>query len=259
MLSDSPRATVNDSLDISGVMAALGLAESQCGIGIELYLAKIGVSSPDKAIAGLTDIAGSLAGRCKLLSELDNDSKMDVLKILATFAYQDYSRSAASVRPCDCCHGSGFIEAEVFTNKVHTPLPNKEFVKASLQMGVNDFRPSEYDVVRSVRDVVRVMCRKCNGKGVLSNSCRCHGKGKVIDKEKTEQQGGVPFWKPCERCDSRGYSRLKFSAVLAGLQTIIDIRKTRAYEEIQPFFELLVDECYKLESGADVALAKVTV
>ena len=117
VISDSPRATASDSLDVSGVMAAIGVAYSQCGLGVELYLAKIGVSSPDKAVTMLADVVQDLAIQCKPLSELDSHVRERVLQILATFAYQDYSRSAASVRTCDCCKGLGFIEAEVFMNR----------------------------------------------------------------------------------------------------------------------------------------------
>src|SRR5690606_18159624 len=42
------------------------------------------------------------------------------------FAYQDYARSAASVRRCDCCDGSGFTEAEVFTNKIQYPTASHQ-------------------------------------------------------------------------------------------------------------------------------------
>lgn len=254
MLSDSPRATASDSLDISGVMTALGLAESQCGIGIELYLAKIGVSSPDKAVTGLVDIAGRLAERCRPIADLDDDVKIRVLQILATFAYQDYSRSAASVRKCDCCKGTGFIEAEVFTNKVTFPWGRPPYwAKMSRAVG-----PGDWEKWNSVREEVRVKCSTCDGKGVISNACRCHGKGKVIDKEKTAAQGGVPVWRECERCSGRGYARLKFSTVVEGVRTAWDVKKTTAYDHIQPFFETLITECHKQEAYADSVLAKVT-
>ncbi|HAT7708632.1 TPA: antitermination protein, partial [Enterobacter roggenkampii] len=110
------------------VMAALGLAESKCGIGIELYLAKIGISSPDKAVMGVYEMAKRLAGRTKVFDGLQEDTKQRVLQLLATFAFQDYSRSAASVRKCDCCHGEGFIDAEVFSTKTYTPSREKRFI-----------------------------------------------------------------------------------------------------------------------------------
>lgn len=258
MLSDSPRATASDGLDVSGVMAAIGVAYSQCGLGVELYLAKIGVSSPDKAVTMLADIAHGLATQCKPLSELDTHVRERVVQILATFAYQDYSRSAASVRTCECCKGTGFIEAEVFTTKVHTPAREREFVRISKHMGVKDIKPSVYEVHRQIRETEQILCPTCKGKRVVSNSCRCHGKGKVIDKEKTERQGGIPVWKDCERCQARGYARLKFSTVVSGIRTAWDVKKTTAYDHLQPFFEMLVTECHKREAIADNVLSKVT-
>lgn len=259
MFSDSPRATATDSLDISGVMAALGLAESKCGIGIELYLAKIGISSPDKAVMGVYEIAKRLAGRTKAFDGLQEDTKQRVLQLLATFAFQDYSRSAASVRKCDCCHGEGFIDAEVFSTKTYTPSREKRFVKAALQMGDKTIRPSAYQVYREQRDIERVQCPSCKGKRVLSNACRCHGKGKVVDQEKTKEMGGIPVWKTCDKCSGRRYRRLKFSTVFEGVQTAWDVKKTFAYDHLQPFFESLVTECHKEEAFADSVIAKVTM
>lgn len=258
LISDSPRATASDSLDVSGVMAAIGVAYSQCGLGVELHLAKIGVSSPDKAVTMLVERAEGLANKCKPLSELSTDISERVVQILATFAYQDYSRSAASTRKCDCCNGSGFIDAEVFSTKTHMSAKNKKFVRASVMMGVDGFMPSEYEVRRDLREVVKVLCPSCKGKRVLSNSCRCHGKGRVIDKDKTAKFGGVPVWKPCERCQERGYARLKFSTVLDGVRTVWDVKKTTAYDHLQPFFESLVSECHMAESYADIVLSRVT-
>ncbi|HDV9098336.1 TPA: antitermination protein, partial [Enterobacter kobei] len=121
MFSDSPRATASDSLTGTDVMAALGLAGHKCGFGFDLYLSKIGISSPDIALERLYEQARKLSGKFRALSELDESARSGVLKVLCAFAYQDYSRSAASTRKCDCCDGGGFTEAQVFTNKVSYP------------------------------------------------------------------------------------------------------------------------------------------
>lgn len=253
-ITDAPRATASDSLSISEVMAALGLAGLKSGIGLDLYLAKIGISAPDKAVEGLYEIAKRLAGQCKAISELEEDIKQRVLQILATFAYQDYSRSAASVRQCECCAGEGFIEAEVFTLKAAmgklTQLSEVKLVRFDTPMPGNDLKPK--------REIVRALCRACKGKKVISNSCRCHGKGKVVNKDKTEALGGIPVWEECDKCSGRGYRRLKFSTVLEGIQTAWDVKKTFAYDHVQPFFEMLVTECHKEEAQADLMLSKVT-
>ena len=254
MFSDSPRATASERLTGTDVMAALGLAGSKCGFGFDLYLAKIGISSPDRAMEALYESAVEISRRYKVVSELSEGERRRVLEIMCAFAYQDYSRSAASVRRCDCCNGEGFIEAEVFTNKASFPWGKAPYwAKMSRAVG-----PGDWEKWSSVREVVKVKCKTCDGKGVISNSCRCHGKGKVLDKDESERQG-VPVNKTCDRCGGRGYARLKFSTVLEGIRTVTDIKKTSGYEQYQPLFEDLVGECHKQESYADTMLSKVTM
>lgn len=88
MFSDSPRATASDSLTGTDVMAALGLAGHKCGFGFDLYLSKIGISSPDIALERLYEQARKLSGKFRALSELDESARSGVLKVLCAFAYQ---------------------------------------------------------------------------------------------------------------------------------------------------------------------------
>lgn len=253
MLSDSPRATASDGLTGTDIMAALGLVNAKCGFGFDLYLAKIGVSTPDRAMELLYESAERLSIRFNIVSELSHDVRKRVLEVLCAFAYQDYTRSAASVRKCSCCAGAGFTEAQVFTNKCSYPW-GKPPCWAKMSRAV---LPSHWERWIEAREIVKVKCSTCNGKGVISNSCRCNGKGKVLDKEASERIG-LPVMKVCERCSGRGYARMKFSTVLEGVRAVTDIKKTVAYEQLQPFFEDLVSECHKQESYADVILSRVT-
>ena len=98
MFSDSSRATATDNLTGTDVMAALGLVNAKCGFGFDLYLAKIGISSPDRAIEALYGASLDLYRRFKSVTELDEKVRQRVLEIMCAFAYQDYARSAASVR-----------------------------------------------------------------------------------------------------------------------------------------------------------------
>ncbi|MFP1783168.1 antitermination protein [Lonsdalea quercina] len=237
-LSDQSPATATESLSISEVMAAIGMTHQAAGVGLDLYLAKVGISSPDKAVEGLFGIARRLAGRSKAISQLDEDIKLKLLQVLATFAYQDYSRSAASVRKCDCCNGDGFIEAEVVTMKNMLTLPG---------------------AARQVREVVRLLCQECSGKGVVSNSCRCHGKGVVVDKEKTEANGGIPVFKECPRCAGKGYARLPAENVRRAICSVVmDVSQPTWSRNYKPFYESLVESCYAEEGNTDVVLSKVT-
>lgn len=141
----------------------------------------------------------------------------------------------------------------MFTNKVSYPWGKPPYW-SKMSRAV---RPSDWESWTQAREVVRVKCKPCNGKGVISNSCRCHGKGKVLDKAESERQG-VPVMKACDRCGGRGYARLKFSTVIEGINTVAEIKKTAAYDQLQPLFEELVAECHKQESMADAILSKVT-
>lgn len=255
-INDSPRATASDALTGTDYMAAFGLADSKAGIGFDLFLAKHGVSSPEQSVESLYQYALTQASQYSSIAKLSTDIKRGVLQTLAMFAFQDYSRSAASVRPCECCSGQGFIDAEVFTTKTHTPWVAREIAHASVQFGLKVI-PSSYEVQRQHREKARVLCHECKGKKVISNACRCHGKGKVIDRQKTELQG-VPVESECCKCNGLGYSRLKFSAVLAGLKAITpDIGKSTAYEQFKPFYEMLIIKCFKEEAIADDMLRKV--
>ncbi|WP_076707031.1 antitermination protein [Yersinia enterocolitica] len=258
MISDSPRATASDSLTGTDIMAALGLADLKSGFGLDLFLAKQGISNPHRAVESLTQYALKESVKYKAISKLDEDIKQSVVQTLARYAFADYARSAASVRECECCKGEGFIESEVFTTKTSMPLFNREIVKGSISFGVEGFRPSEYEVHRDLREKVRLLCKPCGGKGVISNSCRCNGKGAVVDKEKSEQQG-VPVYKTCGKCSGRGYSRLKFSDVYEAIREHLpELASSTCYESFKPFYELLVTKCLMEEGEADSMFAKVT-
>ena len=238
MISDSPRATASDSLTGTDVMAAMGMTQERASMGYSAFLGKMGISSNDreKAIELLTQYAMKNCDKVAALRKLEDDIKPKVMQLLATSAFEDYSRSAASTRTCDCCNGEKFIEAEVATMK---------FIG----------RPE----LKEKKEKVRVLCQKCHGKGVISNACRCHGKGIVLDEAKTKQQGGVPAYKTCSRCSGRGYARLLPDSVRQIISsTLIDIPETTWRRSYKDFFESLVGECIKQEEYANSMLKKVT-
>lgn len=43
-ISDSSRATASEQLSVTDVMAALGMTQAEAGIGLAMYLGKLGVS-----------------------------------------------------------------------------------------------------------------------------------------------------------------------------------------------------------------------
>lgn len=254
-LSDESPATRTDSLSITDVMAAIGMTHQEGSIGLDLFLAKIGVSSPDKAIEGLMGIANGLAGRCKPISELDGDTKSELLQVLATFAYQDYARSAASVKPCPDCT-DGFIDSEVFSTKWSKPagLDIPDWAK-----GMRAIKPDEWYLSRKVKEVVRVQCPTCGGKAVVSNSCRCKGRGQVVDEVATKANGGLPVYKECPKCKGNGYRKMPSENVRRAVcLQVMDIPETSWRRHYKPLYEVIVGECFKEESKASAALNKIT-
>lgn len=260
-INDLPHSTSSETLTGTDVMAAMGMTQSRAALGYSAFIGKMGISSNDreKAIELLTRYAMKACDQVSALRRLDKDTKPRVMQILAISAYEDYARSAASVRQCDCCGGERFIEAEVFSMKTHTPAKENEFIKMSIRMGVKDIRPSQYEVRRQVREIQRVLCTKCKGKGVISNACRCNGKGVVLDEAKMKQQGGVPAHKTCSRCNGRGYSRLLPESVRRFINdNVVEIPETTWRRSYKDFFESLVGECIRQEEHANNMLKKVT-
>lgn len=238
MISDAPRATASDSLTGTDIMAAIGMTQSRAPLGFSAFLGKMDISDYDRerAIDLLTKYAIEHCDKVAALRKLENDVKPKVMQVLATFAFADYSRSAASTRTCDCCHGNKFVEAEVMTMK-HIGRPH----------------------LSEKRETVKVLCHKCKGKGVLTNACQCNGKGTVLDKEKTILQRGVPAYKTCSRCNGRGYARLLPDSVRKYIcATVMDIPETTWRRSYKDFFESLVGECIKQEEYANQMLNKVT-
>ncbi|MFQ6282006.1 antitermination protein [Yersinia enterocolitica] len=252
MISDSPRATASDSLTGTDIMAALGLADLKSGFGLELFLAKQGISNPNRAVESLTQYALKESVKYKAISKLDKNIKQNVVQTLARYAFADYARSAASFRECECCKGKGFIEADVFTMKSHYTMQLPQFAKDFGQS------PSDFEVKRKVEETVRLLCKPCGGKGVVSNSCRCNGKGTVVDKEKSEQQG-IPVYKTCGKCSGRGYSRLPSSEACAALEEFVgEIPETTWRRNFKPMYESLISKCHAEEGLADTQLHAVT-
>lgn len=244
-----PCGITADTLTITDVMAALGLATSKSAIGIELYLAKAGVLAPDNIIAFINELATQRATRNRALQAMEDDLRGEFLRILAGYVFRDYSLSAASKISCSSCDGTGFIDAEVFTNKVTYPdgKPPK-WVKVT-----KGIYPSYWEEVKSIREQVRVICKACNGKGHIKNECRCRGRGEILDKKKSELQG-LPVYKPCPRCSGRGYPRLKDTEVFKAL----GVTETTWRRNFKLFFDRLVEYCHVEESFAEKMLERVT-
>lgn len=245
MISDSPRATASDSLTGTDIMAAMGMTQERAAMGYSAFLGKMGISNNDRerAIALLAEYALTKCDKVAALRKLGAGVKPLVMRQLAIFAFEDYSRSAASVKQCDCCTGQGFIEADVFTNKFRKP-EGKMTVSGMVK----------------VKETMRVLCKKCNGTGTLSAACSdCHGRGKAVDQKETKKQG-VPVMNDCKRCGGRGYERIPSTEAYAALSQITDAVSLDTWKKsVKPFYVQLISKLEIEESRANAALNKVTV
>lgn len=231
--------TSPDTLTGTDYIAAMGMTMSRATMGYCAFMGKIGVSENDarRAVSLLTDFALQTCDRVAALRKLDTNVKPAVMQVLATYAYLDYCRSAASVKPCECCNATGFIAAEVVTMK-------------SMLSGVGR---------REVREQVRVRCKACAGKGVVSSACRdCNGRGRAVMRKESERQG-VPVMGDCKRCCGRGYERIPAVEAFRAISEITDSISLATWDRSgKPFYDQLIGKLEIEESWANAALNKVT-
>ena len=231
--------TSPDTLTGTDYIAAMGMAMARAPIGYSAFMGKVGVSENDaaRAVSLLTEFALQSCDKVAALRKLDTDIKPAVMQVLATYAYMDYCRSAASVKPCECCHAKGFIEADVFSMK--SPLSG--------------------GYARNVKDTVRVLCKQCGGKGVVSTACRdCNGRGRAVMKADIEKQG-VPVMGDCKRCCGRGYERIPAVEAFRSVCEITNSISLATWDRSgKPFYDQLIGKLEIEESWANAALNKVT-
>ncbi|MGQ9451784.1 antitermination protein Q [Leclercia sp. TB492] len=244
MISDSPRATASDSLTGTDIMAAMGMTQERAAMGYSAFLGKMGISKNDRdrAISLLAEYALTKCDKVAALRKLEAGVKPLLMRQLAAFAFEDYSRSAASVKQCDCCAGQGFIQADVFTNKYRKP-EGKMTVAGMVK----------------VKESARVLCKKCDGTGLVSAACSdCRGRGKAVSKELTDQQG-VPVLADCKRCGGRGYERIPSTEAYAAVCLITDTISVATWEKsVKRFYDQLITKFDIEEAWAEAQLKQIT-
>lgn len=255
MISDSPRATASDSLTGTDIMAAMGMTQERAAMGYSAFLGKMGISNNDRerAIELLAQYALTKCDKVPALRKLDCAVKPLVMRQLATFAFENYSRSAASVKQCDCCSGQGFIEADVFTIKSHYTMKLPQWAKDLKQS------PSDFEVKRHVKEVAKILCSTCKGKKVVSCACKdCHGRGKAVNQDLTEKQG-VPVLADCKRCGGRGYERIPSTEAYAAVCRITDAISVSTWEKsVKRFYDQLITKFDIEEAWAEEQLKQIT-
>lgn len=260
MISDSPRATASDSLTGTDIMAAMGMTQERAAMGYSAFLGKMGISNNDRerAISLLAEYALTKCDKVAALRKLDAVVKPLVMRQLAAFAFEDYSRSAASVKQCDCCAGRGFIEADVFSMKTSISGCAKDIIQKSKKWGLKVI-PSQHQNRREVKEVVRVLCSICKGKKVVSCACNdCRGRGKAVDQKESKKQG-VPVFSVCKRCSGRGYERIPSTEAYAAVCRLTDAISVATWEKsVKPFYDQLITKFDIEEAWAEAQLKQIT-
>ncbi|HEM7925840.1 TPA: antitermination protein [Citrobacter farmeri] len=235
-LNDETPGTSSEALTITDVMAAQGMVQSMAPLGFNLFLAKMGIQDPTPALEGLFNYA--MAMKNPVLQKLSEKSRLEILPVLVKFAYEGYSRSAASKSVCPHCNGERVLRS--MCDVVKHP-------------GVKGVEP----MIR--HEEVEEVCHHCNGKGTISTACRgCKGKGTVLDEKRTKLHG-VPVMKVCGRCNGNRYSRLPTTIARAQVQKVIpDLTNYTWYSGYGEVINKLVTKCWQEEAFAELQLRKVT-
>lgn len=242
--SDSSCSTSPDRLKGMDSAGALGMTEQRAKFGMSAFFAKNDVSEEDRfsTVEQLTQYALKVTPR--LVAKSAGNKLGYCLVILAKMAFEDYARSAGSVCECSACAGKGLIYSR------------KDVVKYQGKASIDGTFVIE---PWTEKENIGELCQTCNGKGKLTYRCRCKGRGKVLDEEQTELQGGVPVFKDCPRCSGRGYKRMPSSVAYQAIRHIVpELTQPTWSRNWKPFYEKLISKCFSEESSADAIFNKVT-
>lgn len=238
-----PPATASDSLSGPDLAASMGMAEAEAEFGMGAFLGKNGISQEDglRTIERLAVFAMKNSG--KHVGKAAGRRMAHCMVILAKMAYAEYCKSAGSTNTCKECAGAGFqmVEREV--------VRYAGFVGYDGDMKIPDVTETQ---------TVRELCQPCNGKGTISQRCRCNGTGRVRDLEKSSLLG-APVDKTCERCAGRGFKRTPGTTAYKAIMALLpDLHERTWNRNWRPLYELLVTKCEQEENHADAVFHRIT-
>ncbi|WIV89953.1 antitermination protein [Proteus appendicitidis] len=237
MITDTSNCTDPNRMKGMDTAGALGMTEHRAKFGMSAFFAKNDVSEEDKfsTLEHLTQYALKITPR--LVAKSAGNKLGYCLVILAKMAFEDYARSAGSVCECQACKGKGIV------------YNCNDVIKYS---GIINFNGDVIVEPKVKNELVGELCQICNGKGTLTYRCRCKGRGKVLDEEQTELQGGIPAFKDCPRCSGRGYKRMPSSVAYQAISKLLPELNERTWRRNwKPFYESLVNKCFIEESRAE--------
>lgn len=245
-ISDDVKGTSTERLTGTDVMAAIGTTCSRARFGLAAFLGKAGISKTDEQLAVQALARYAMDAAPKNVRKAAGEHFGWCMKMLAQFAFADYSRSAATSVTCHSCSGTGRTTREQITRKVSYPWGKAPYW-ANRSRAV---RPSDWEQWTEVTEVVPAVCDACEGKGTISARCRCGGKGEVIDRKATSERG-APVFKTCERCSGNGFSAVPSTAAYkAILKRVPDLHVRTWTRNWKPFLEVLVSICQQEEGKA---------
>ncbi|EJQ9714940.1 antitermination protein, partial [Escherichia coli] len=119
--------------------------------------------------------------------------------------------------------------------------------------------PSYWEEWKKVREVVKVACPECGGKGEVSTACKdCRGRGVAIHREESVKRG-MPVIRDCQRCGGRGYERLPSTEAFNAICNVTDAISLDTWKKtVKRFYDTLVVQFDIEEAWAEQQLKKVT-
>ena len=196
------------------------------------------------------------------LTDASASTSKDALSITDVMAAQGMTQNRAEMgfsaflgKMGISMNGEKFIESIVFTNKVQYP-DGKPPVWAKCTKGVY---PSYWEEWKKVREVVKVACPECGGKGEVSTACKdCRGRGVAIHREESVKRG-MPVIRDCQRCGGRGCERLPSTEAFNAICKVTSAITLDTWKKsVKRFYDTLVVRFDIEEAWAERQLKRVT-
>lgn len=253
-IGDDVKGTSPERLTGTDVMAAIGTTSNRERFGLAAFFGKAGISNTDEQMAVQALARHAMEIAPKNVRKAAGGEFGWCMLVLAQFAFAEYSRSAATSSVCTICKGTGRTTRTQITRKVSFPWgPPPYWARRSRAV-----RPSDWEHWTEITESVPAVCDVCEGRGAISARCRCGGKGKILDRIATKEQG-MPVFKTCERCSGKGFVSIKSANVHRAIQIYIpDLHQSSWSRNWKPFYEKLVDILHQGERHAAGAFEKAT-
>ena len=112
---------------------------------------------------------------------------------------------------------------------------------------------------KKIREVVKVSCPECKGKGEISTACKdCRGRGVAIHREESVKRG-MPVIRDCQRCGGRGCERLPSTEAFNAIRKVTSAITLDTWKKsVKRFYDTLVVRFDIEEAWAERQLKRVT-